>query len=113
LPELYSFGDVEVDFRKHEVRRAGKPVHLTYMEYKLLTTFIGRRGRLLSRAELLEDVWGRDCVVTDRVVDTHVTNLRKKIEPKPSNPRYLVAVRGAGYRFDDGTIPHNGKSSRQ
>jgi DNA-binding response OmpR family regulator len=113
LPESYSFGDVEVDFRSHEVRRAGKPVTLTHMEYKLLTTFIRRRGRVLSRTDLLDDVWGRDNVVTDRVVDTHITNLRKKVEPKPSRPRYLVAVRGAGYRFDDGAMPRDERRSRQ
>ena len=96
LPELYSFGEVEVDFSRHEVRRAGKPVPVTHMEYKLLATLIRRRGRVLSRADLLDDVWGRDSVVTDRVVDTHIVNLRKKVEPYGS---LIATVRGAGYRF--------------
>lgn len=100
LPELYSFGNVEVDFIRHEVRRAGKPVPLTHMEFRLLAALVRRRGRVLSRDQLLDDVWGLDSIVTDRAVDTHIANLRKKVEPKPSHPRYLVTVHGAGYRFD-------------
>ncbi len=100
LPELYSFGDVEVNFGRHEVRRGEKPVPFTPVEFKLLAAFIRYRGRVLSRAQLLDEVWGRDSLVTDRVVDTHILNLRKKIEPEPSEARYVVAVRGAGYRFD-------------
>ena len=99
--EVHSFGDVEVDFNRHEVRRAGKPVPLTHMEFKLLGTLIRRRGRVLSRDQLLNDVWGLDSPVTDRAVDTHIANLRKKVEPKPSRPRYLITVHGTGYRFDD------------
>ena len=70
------------------------------MELKLLGAFIRHRGRTLSRASLLDEVWGPGTFVTDRVVDTHITNLRKKVEPEPGNPRYLVSVRGMGYRFD-------------
>jgi DNA-binding response OmpR family regulator len=101
MPELYSFGDVEVDFSRHEVRRAGKPVALTHMEFRLLTALIRRRGRALSRDQLLNEAWGLDCLVTDRVVDTHIANLRKKVERRPSHPRYLITVHGVGYRFDD------------
>jgi len=100
LPEIYSFGDVDVNFSRHEVHRAGKVVPFTPVEFKLLAAFIRHRGRVLSRNELLDDVWGGDSFVTDRVVDTHINNLRKKIEPTPSQPRYVVAVRGVGYRFD-------------
>jgi DNA-binding response OmpR family regulator len=101
LPELYSFGKVEVDFSRHEVRCVGKPVPLTHMEFKLLATLIRRRGRVLSRDQLLTDVWGLDSLVTDRAVDTHIANLRKKVEPRPSHPRYLITVHGTGYRFDE------------
>ena len=100
LPEVHRFGDVEVDFNRHELRRAGSVVELTPLEFKLLATFVTRRGRVLSRRQLLDDVWGRETFITDRVVDNQVTNLRKKIEPVPTQPRYLVSVRGAGYRFD-------------
>lgn len=100
LPEIYRFGDAEVDFTRCELRRGGKTVETTPIEFKLLSAFIRYRGRTLSRDKLLDEVWGRETYVTDRVVDTHITNLRKKIEPKPGEPRFLVSVRGMGYRFD-------------
>ena len=99
-PPDYSFGDVEVGFGRCELRRAGALVEATAMELKLLSAFIRHRGRTLSRASLLDEVWGPGTFVTDRVVDTHITNLRKKIEPEAGRPRYLVSVRGMGYRFD-------------
>ena len=99
-PQVYGFGDVEVDLDRFEVRRAGKPVSVTALEFKLLCTFLRLRGRAVTRDQLLDEVWGREVVVTDRVVDTHIANLRKKIEPEPAAPRYLVSVRGTGYRFD-------------
>jgi DNA-binding response OmpR family regulator len=100
MPEIYRFGDVQVDFIRCELRRAGKAVEITPIEFKLLAAFIRHRGHTLSRDKLLDEVWGRGTFVTDRVVDTHITNLRKKIEPKPSEPRLLVSLRGMGYRFD-------------
>lgn len=100
LPETYRFGDVEIDSARREVRRSGKAVDVTPLEFKLLATLVRRRGRVLSRDQLLDEVWGRGTFLTDRVVDTHITNLRKKIEPEPSEPRYVISVRGIGYRFD-------------
>jgi DNA-binding response OmpR family regulator len=100
MPEIYRFGDAEVDFTRCELRRAGQAVEITPIEFKLLTVFIRHRRQTLSRDKLLDEVWGRETFVTDRVVDTHITNLRKKIEPMPSEPRFLVNVRGMGYRFD-------------
>jgi len=100
LPEVYRFGDVEVDFTRHEVRRSDRLVEVTPLEFKLLATFVRRRGRVLTRRQLLDDVWGPETFITDRVVDNQVTNLRKKIEPAPREPRYLFSVRGTGYRFD-------------
>jgi DNA-binding response OmpR family regulator len=98
-PETYRFGDAEVDFARCEVRSGGKLVELTAVEFKLLAAFIGSRGRVLSRDQLLDKVWpGTAC--GDRVVDTHVSNLRKKIEKDSAEPRFLISVRGMGYRFD-------------
>jgi two-component system alkaline phosphatase synthesis response regulator PhoP len=94
------FGDAEVDFGRCELRRSGKPVELTALEFKLLTAFVRNGGKVLSRAQLLDLVWGHGTFVTDRVVDNHVVTLRKKVEPEPSEPRYIVSVRGLGYRFD-------------
>jgi DNA-binding response OmpR family regulator len=99
-PDVYRFGDAELDFTRCELRRGGNVVELSALEFKLLTAFVKRSGRLLTRAQLLDDVWGHGTHVTDRVVDNQVTNLRKKIEPEPDRPRYLVALRGLGYRFD-------------
>jgi DNA-binding response OmpR family regulator len=97
--DTYRFGDVEVDFSRFELRRGGTVVAVTPVEFKLLGALIRSRGRVLSRQQLLDQVWS-DVNCGDRVVDTHVANLRKKIEPEPAAPRYLASVRGMGYRFD-------------
>jgi two-component system alkaline phosphatase synthesis response regulator PhoP len=96
----HRFGDCEVDFDRGEVRRAGAPVDVSALEFRLLAAFIRNRGRVLSREQLIDAAWGRDTFVTDRVIDTHVLNLRKKIEPVPAKPCYIRSVRGMGYRFD-------------
>ena len=98
--ECYRFGDVEVDFQRGELRRNGKAIELTPLEFKLLVLFIRARGRVLSRDRLLTGAWGPDTFASDRIVDNHIANLRKKIEPDPANPRYLRNLRGLGYRFD-------------
>jgi two-component system alkaline phosphatase synthesis response regulator PhoP len=100
MHEIYRFADVEVDFTRCELRRAGRAVEVTPIEFKLMVAFIRHRGHTLTRDKLLDEVWGRETFVTDRAVDTHITNLRKKIEPKPSEPQFVVSVRGLGYRFD-------------
>ena len=97
---VYRFGDCEVDFDRGEVRRGGTRADVTALEFRLLSAFIRRRGRVLSRLQLIDAAWGPDTSITDRVVDTHVLNLRKKIEPEPARPRFLMSVRGMGYRFD-------------
>ena len=97
---VHAFGDLEVDFGRGELRRSGTPVAMTALEFKLLAAFVRNRGRLLNRARLLDLVWGPGTFVTDRVVDNHVVSLRKKIEPDPARPTYLLNVRGLGYRFD-------------
>jgi DNA-binding response OmpR family regulator len=97
---IYRFGECEVDFDRGEVRRQGSVLDVTALEFRLLAVFIRRRGRLLTRPQLLDAAWGADTFITDRVVDTHVLNLCKKIEPEPARPRFLASVRGMGYRFD-------------
>jgi DNA-binding response OmpR family regulator len=98
-PDIYRFGDAEVDFARCELRRSGASVPITPVEFKLLAAFVRSRGRVLSRQQLLDQVW-TDVTCGDRVVDTHIANLRKKIEPDAAVPRYLASVRGMGYRFD-------------
>lgn len=96
----YVFGDCEVDFDRGEVRRNGAAIDISAQEFRLLTTFVHCRGRVMSRDQLIDAAWGHDTFVTDRVVDTHVWNLRKKVEPVPAEPRYISSVRGMGYRFE-------------
>ena len=98
--EVFRFGDIGVDFARGEVQRAGKPVEMSALEFKLLATLVRHRGRLLSREQLLDQVWGHGVAVTERVVDNQILSLRKKIEANPADPRILVSVRGMGYRFD-------------
>jgi DNA-binding response OmpR family regulator len=99
-PRSVQFGDIEVSLEACQVRRAGRQIEFTTLEFKLLALFIRRQGHVLTRAQLLDDVWGSGTFVTDRVVDTHVANVRKKIEVDPAHPRHLISVRGFGYRFD-------------
>ena len=98
--ECVRFGDVEVDFTRGELRRDGHAVDLTPIEFKLLALFIRARGRILSREQLIDGVWGKGAYVTPRIVDNHIANLRRKIEDNAGEPRYLRNVRGLGYRFD-------------
>ena len=97
---IQSFGECEVDFARAELRRRGVPTELTAIELKMMQTFLRHRGRVLSRAQVVNEAWGTDVFLTDRVVDTHVVKLRRKIEPDPDTPRHIVSVRGLGYRFD-------------
>ena len=98
--EVFRFGDIEVDAERCEVRRGGVVVDTTATEFKLLSVFVRNRGRVLSRDKLLDQAWGEGTFLTDRVVDNHIVALRRKIEPDPAEPKYLVSVRGLGYRFD-------------
>jgi two-component system alkaline phosphatase synthesis response regulator PhoP len=98
--EVRRVGNVEIDFARGEVRRDGKPEDITPLELRLLATFIRHGGRVLSRDRLIEEAWGVGTYITDRAVDAHIVNLRRKVEPDPAKPRYLVSVRGLGYRFD-------------
>ena len=99
-PEVFRFGDTEVDFGRCEVRRSGVVVDLSALEFKLVTAFVRSRGRVLTRDQLLDAAWGSDVSLNDRVVDNHIVSLRRKLEPEPSRPRHFLNIRGMGYRFD-------------
>ncbi len=99
-PRPLAFGDLTIDLAGYRVLKAGAEVSLTPLEYRLLTTLAGSPGRVFTREQLLEKVWGYDFYGDDHVVDVHVASLRKKIEDDPARPRLLVTVRGAGYRFE-------------
>jgi DNA-binding response OmpR family regulator len=98
--DVFRFGNTEVDFARCEVRRGRDTIDLSALEFKLLTAFVRSRGRVLTREQLLDAAWGRDVSLNDRVVDNHIVSLRRKIEPDPERPQFLVNIRGLGYRFD-------------
>jgi DNA-binding response OmpR family regulator len=101
-PEQILYGDLKVDFVRHEARVDGSPVHLTPKEFTLLEIMIKQPGRVFSRLELLELAFGFDYQGFERTVDVHVMNLRKKIESDPAEPRYVQTVYGVGYKFEVG-----------
>ncbi|MBN2029570.1 response regulator transcription factor [bacterium] len=93
------FGKVEVDFIKYETKREGKPVYLTSLEYALLHYLVRHKDQVASRDSILNEVWGEDVYVFPRTVDTHIAHLRKKIEDNPAEPKHVLNIRGAGYKF--------------
>jgi DNA-binding response OmpR family regulator len=99
LPDEARFGDVVVDFRRFEAQRSGSPLKLTRKEFGTLRLLVGRAGKVVTRSELLEEVWEYREYPTTRTVDNHVASLRAKIEDDPGNPRHLLTVHGVGYKF--------------
>jgi DNA-binding response OmpR family regulator len=94
-----SFDEVEIDRASRRVLRCGREVNLAPLEYDLLLALLDRRGAIATRLELLRQVWGHSAIVVSRTVDTHILELRKKLERDPSNPRHILTVRKAGYRL--------------
>ena len=99
--EHLSGGPVEMDTARHEVRVSGEPVALPPKEFELLEALLRRKGRLLTRLFLIEEVWGADYVGDTKTLDVHVKRVRRKIEADPHDPVHLVTVRGLGYKFID------------
>jgi len=98
-PKVFKFGEIEVSFSAMELQRQGKYVPLTAQEFKILRFFLENEERVVSRAELLEEVWGYNCYPTTRTVDTHILRLRQKLENDPCEPAHIRTVHGVGYRF--------------
>jgi len=98
--DAFEFGAVKADFKRGEVRRDGRLLELSARELRLLQYFIERRGEVVSREQLLDAVWDYDSAPLTRTVDMHVAKLRKKIEERPAQPRFLVTVHGQGYKFN-------------
>jgi DNA-binding response OmpR family regulator len=107
--DVLTFGDVEIDFTSMESRRAGRLVSMTAQEFKLLRFLSRSIDRVISREELLNEVWGYQNYPSTRTVDNHVLRLRQKLEPDPSHPRYFVTVHSAGYKFVPGSAVVNKK----
>ena len=101
-PPVISFSDIQVDPSTHVVRKGGHEVDLTPKEFELLLALARRRGAVASRPELLQEVWNPRTPITSRTVDTHLFELRRKLEDDPSNPQLLLTVRKVGYRLQPG-----------
>jgi DNA-binding response OmpR family regulator len=98
-PPMARFGDIEVFLDRRVVTRQGREIALTPMEFDLLRALLKRRGALATRVELLTEVWGHSAAVLTRTVDTHIAELRRKLEDDPAKPRHILTVRKAGYRL--------------
>jgi two-component system response regulator RegX3 len=101
-PPTLEAGSVRMDVERHIVTVDGTDVRLPLKEFELLEVLLRNAGRVLTRGQLIDRVWGADYVGDTKTLDVHVKRLRSKIEPDPSEPRLLVTVRGLGYKFDAG-----------
>jgi DNA-binding response OmpR family regulator len=101
-PGTVTFSDVVVDLRAHTVHRDGVAVALSPRGYALLATLVTRPGEVITRAQLLREIWGYSSGVMSRTVDMHIMELRRKLEADPANPRHFHTVRKTGYRFTRG-----------
>jgi two-component system, OmpR family, alkaline phosphatase synthesis response regulator PhoP len=99
--EVLRAADIEIDTGKMRVTVAGRPVELTPTEFQLVSTLVAEPGRVFTRGQLLDAVHGIAIESYERAIDAHVKNIRRKIEPRPGSPRYLLTVHGIGYRFAD------------
>lgn len=102
IDTLYRFGNIVVDFDKHEILRDDEKIDLTLKEFELLEILIRNKGRVMTRDYLLDKIWGYDYIGETRTVDVHIRHLRQKIEKDDKNPVFLETVRGVGYRFNNG-----------
>ncbi len=98
-PTRYSFGKAALDFVKYEALLDGQPLQMTQKEFELMKYFVRHRGELVTRDQILDEIWGFDNTSVTRTIDMHISKLRKKFEEDPSNPKYLLSVYGEGYKF--------------
>ena len=99
LPDQLQVGDVTVDFRSYEAHKGDLTLEMTRREFQLLRALASRPGEVITRSELLDQVWGLEAYPTTRTVDNHVAGLRAKLEQDPAEPAHLITVRGVGYKW--------------
>ncbi|MBN2408171.1 MAG: response regulator transcription factor [Candidatus Aminicenantes bacterium] len=98
----YTFGKIALDFKKYEATKKGKKIDLTPLEFRMLKLLIEKSGQVVSRDDFLDQIWGEENVsVSFRTVDSHIANIRKKIEDDPANPKHILSLRSVGYKFAD------------
>ncbi len=98
---MMTFETLRIDSARYEVWRNDEPIEMTALEFKLLKTLAIHAGMVMSREQLIQQVWGYDFYGDDRVVDVHIGHIRQKLEPDLANPRYILTVRGVGYKFGE------------
>ena len=101
--EKYEFDDIKLDFVKLDASKGKKKLKFSKREYEVLEYIIKRKGEVVTRNDLLDVVWGYDTFPTTRTVDNFVARIRKQVEKKPAKPQYIMSIRGAGYKFIDGS----------
>jgi two-component system alkaline phosphatase synthesis response regulator PhoP len=100
--QKHRIGETEFDFKKYEARKKGQKVEYTPLELQMLQLLVQRNGEVLTRDDFLDLIWGEyNTVVTSRTVDSHIANIRKKLEDDPSDPRFITSIRGVGYKLND------------
>ena len=99
IPEMHRFGNLEINLKKYYARKKGKSLKLSPREYEILRCFIEREGEIVSRDQLLNQVWGYDSFPNTRTIDAHIAKLRHKIEDKPEEPKLIITIHGIGYKF--------------
>jgi len=104
-----SIGEVTVDRDRHEVTIGGRMERLPLKEFDLLRTLMANAGRVVSRGDLIDKVWGADYVGDTKTLDSHIRRLRRKIEVEPSDPQHIVTVRGVGYKYSEPVASPAGK----
>ena len=101
--EIHSFciGETDLDFKKYEARKSGQKIEYTPLEFQMLRLFVMKKGQVITRDDFLDQIWGEDnLVVSLRTIDSHIANIRKKIEEDPSNPKFITSIRGVGYKLN-------------
>ena len=99
--QAYNIGETEFDFRKYEAHKQGQKIEYTPLEFQMLHLLIKQKGEVITRDEFLDLIWGEDnLVVTSRTIDSHIANIRKKLEDDPSNPTFITSIRGVGYKLN-------------
>lgn len=102
IEKVYKFGNIAIDFDKHEVLKNDEKLDLTLKEFELFEVLIKNKGRVMTRDFLLDEIWGYEYIGETRTVDVHIRHLRKKVEDDDKNPRFIETIRGIGYRFNSG-----------
>jgi DNA-binding response OmpR family regulator len=98
----YRIGEIELDFKKYQAIKRDKKIEFTPLEFQILHLLIQKKDKVLTRDDFLNKIWGEDnLVVSYRTIDSHMANIRKKIEDDPSNPKYILSVRGVGYKLSE------------